>query len=47
VLASLAPKSVTAAVAMAVSERLGGQPSLTAALVIMTGIMGAVMVTRR
>ena len=45
VLASLAPKSVTAAVAMAVAERLGGQPSLTAALVIMTGIIGAVMVT--
>ena len=45
VLASLAPKSVTAAVAMAVAERLGGQPSLTAALVIMTGIVGAVMVT--
>ena len=30
---------------MAVAERLGGQPSLTAALVIMTGIIGAVMVT--
>jgi putative effector of murein hydrolase len=30
---------------MAVSERLGGQPSLTAALVIMTAIIGAVMVT--
>ena len=45
VLASLAPKSVTTPVAMAVSERLGGQPSLTAALVILTGILGAVMVT--
>ena len=45
VLASLAPKSVTTPVAMAVSERLGGQPSLTAALVILTGIVGAVMVT--
>lgn len=45
VLASLAPKSVTTPVAMAVSERLGGQPSLTAALVILTGIIGAVMVT--
>ena len=30
---------------MAVAERLGGQPSLTAALVIMTGIIGAVTVT--
>ncbi len=45
VLAALAPKSVTAAVAMAVSERLGGEPSLTAVLVILTGITGAVMVT--
>lgn len=45
VLASLAPKSVTTPVAMAVSERLGGQPSLTAAVVILTGIIGAVMVT--
>ena len=45
VLASLAPKSVTTPVAMAVSERLGGQPSLTAALVILTGIIGAVIVT--
>ena len=45
VMASLAPKSVTTPVAMAVSERLGGQPSLTAALVILTGILGAVMVT--
>jgi predicted murein hydrolase (TIGR00659 family) len=45
VLVSLAPKSVTAAVAMAVSEKLGGEPALTAVLVIATGIIGAVMVT--
>jgi len=45
VLASIAPKSITAAVAMAVSERLGGLPSLTAALVITTGVIGAIMVT--
>ena len=45
VLVSLAPKSVTAAVAMAVSETLGGAPPLTAALVIATGILGAIMVT--
>jgi predicted murein hydrolase (TIGR00659 family) len=45
VVASLAPKSVTAAVAMAVSEGLGGIPALTAALVIMTGILGAMLVT--
>jgi predicted murein hydrolase (TIGR00659 family) len=45
VLVSLAPKSVTAGVAMAVSETLGGVPSLTAVLVIVTGILGAVIVT--
>lgn len=41
-LMSLAPKSVTTPIAMAVAERLGGLPSLTAVLVIMTGILGAV-----
>ena len=45
VLVSLAPKSVTAGIAMAVSDALGGIPSLTAALVITTGIIGAVIVT--
>ena len=30
---------------MAVSERAGGLPSLTAALVILTGVIGAVVVT--
>ena len=45
VLVSLAPKSVTAGVAMAISENLGGIPSLTAALVIATGVLGAMMVT--
>jgi len=45
ILVSLAPKSVTAGIAMAVSERLGGIPSLTAALVIATGVIGAIMVT--
>ena len=44
-LASLAPKSVTTPIAMAISERLGGLPSLTAALVILTGIIGAIVVT--
>ena len=38
---SLAPKSVTAPVAMGISEQLGGLPSLTAVLVILTGIVGA------
>ena len=44
VLVSLAPKSITAGVAMAVSETLGGAP-LTAALVIATGVFGAIVVT--
>lgn len=38
---SLAPKSVTAPVAMGISERIGGLPSLTAVLVVITGILGA------
>ena len=45
VLVSLAPKSVTAGVAMAVSETLGGAPPLTAVLVIATGVLGAIIVT--
>jgi len=40
---SLAPKSVTAPVAMGISREIGGLPSLTAALVVMTGILGAVI----
>jgi putative effector of murein hydrolase len=40
---SLAPKSATAAISMGVSERIGGIPELTAALVIMTGVTGAVI----
>lgn len=42
-LISLAPKSVTAPVAMGISEQLGGLPSLTAVLVILTGILGAAL----
>ncbi|MGN7869444.1 LrgB family protein [Paracoccus sp. 22332] len=45
VLASLAPKSTTAPVAIGIAERIGGQPTLTAALVLLTGIFGAVVVT--
>jgi predicted murein hydrolase (TIGR00659 family) len=45
VLISLAAKSVTAPVALGVSEAIGGSPTLTAVLVILTGIMGAVMAT--
>ena len=44
-LVSIAPKSVTAGVAMSISEGLGGDPALTSVLVIMTGILGAIMVT--
>ncbi len=40
---SLAPKSVTTPIAMGVAERIGGIPSLTAVLVISTGILGAVL----
>jgi predicted murein hydrolase (TIGR00659 family) len=42
-LLALAPKSVTAPVAMAITRELGGLPSLTAALVILTGITGAML----
>jgi predicted murein hydrolase (TIGR00659 family) len=42
-LRSLAPKSVTTPIAMGISEQIGGLPSLTAVLVIVTGIIGAVI----
>jgi predicted murein hydrolase (TIGR00659 family) len=41
---SLAPKSVTTPIAMAIAEANGGIPSLTAAMVVLTGITGAVSV---
>ena len=44
-LLSLAPKSVTTPIAMAISEQIGGVPALTAVLVILTGITGAILVT--
>ena len=44
-IASIAPKSVTTPIAMGISERLGGLPAVTAILVILTGIIGAVIVT--
>ena len=40
---SLAPKSATAAVSMEISRLIGGIPALTAALTILTGIIGAVV----
>ena len=45
ILASLAGKSVTTPIAMGIAEQLGGIPTLTAVLVIFTGVLGAVMVT--
>jgi predicted murein hydrolase (TIGR00659 family) len=42
---SLAPKSVTAPVAMGIAEKIGALPSLTAALVVMTGVTGALICT--
>jgi predicted murein hydrolase (TIGR00659 family) len=45
IIASLAPKSTTAAVAMAISSASKGDPALTAAVVILTGICGAIIVT--
>jgi predicted murein hydrolase (TIGR00659 family) len=45
VLISLAPKSVTAGVAMSISEHTGGVTELTAVLVALTGVLGSVIVT--
>ncbi len=45
VLMSLAPKSATAPVAMGVSEQLGAAPALTAIMVLMTGVSGAILAT--
>jgi predicted murein hydrolase (TIGR00659 family) len=42
-LIAMAPKPVTAPVAMGITEQLGGLPSLTAVLVIITGIIGAML----
>jgi len=43
VLISIAPKSVTAPVAMSLAQEIGGIPALTAVLVIITGVTGAVL----
>jgi putative effector of murein hydrolase len=42
VIASLAPKSVTAPVAMGVAAQLGGIPALAAVFAVLTGLVGAV-----
>ncbi len=41
VVRSLAPKSVTAPVAMGIAERLGGIPALAAVFAVLTGMVGA------
>ncbi|MBC7437181.1 MAG: LrgB family protein [Bdellovibrionales bacterium] len=41
VLLSLAPKSVTAPVAMGVAEKIGGIPALSAVFAVLTGLVGA------
>ncbi len=41
VLLSLAPKSVTAPVAMGVAEKIGGIPALAAVFAVVTGMVGA------
>lgn len=45
IVVSMIVKSTTAPVAISISEALGGRPSLTAVLVILTGIIGALLVT--
>jgi predicted murein hydrolase (TIGR00659 family) len=45
ILASLATKSVTAPIAMALAESIGGIPALAAVVVVLTGILGSIIVT--
>ena len=42
VVASLAPKSVTAPVAMGIAAQLGGIPALAAVFAVLTGLIGAI-----
>jgi len=42
-LASLAPKSVTAPIAMGIADKLGGLPALAAVFAVSTGILGAAL----
>lgn len=43
VVRSLAPRAVTTPIAIGIAERVGGLPALSAAVVILTGILGAVV----
>ncbi|WP_428035832.1 LrgB family protein [Amphritea sp.] len=42
-LLSIAPKSVTSAIAIGVAEKLGGYPSLASGLVLITGALGCML----
>ncbi|WP_299178145.1 LrgB family protein [uncultured Neptuniibacter sp.] len=42
-LLTIAPKSVTSPIAIAVAEKMGGYPSLSAGLVLITGAMGCLI----
>ena len=43
VMLSMLPKSVTAPIAMGISEQIAGLPSLTGVMVIFTGVTGAIL----
>ena len=43
ILLTLAPKSVTSPIAIAIAEKIGGFPSLAAGLVLITGAMGCLI----
>jgi predicted murein hydrolase (TIGR00659 family) len=45
VIVSLAPKSVTTGVAMGIAQGLGGDPTLAAVIVMLTGMTGGILVT--
>ena len=40
---SIMPKSITTPIGMALSEQLGGLPSITVVAIIVTGILGSIM----
>jgi len=44
VVLSLAPKSVTTPIAMGIAEQIGGQPSLAAVFVLLTGLSAIVLI---
>lgn len=43
ILASMLPKSVTAPIAIEISKNIGGIPELTACVVVLTGLLGALL----